>query len=300
MGCWAHVLAFSLLPWLSITWVKALSFLPSPCSLLSCVRGPFSWGSYQATLLFLLYHYLSLFYFLLPVCLRADTPTMPVHFPYLYLFWVLLANIQLCQHNSFIGFPRPIHFFFTSFTLMGYLLNCQGFLGPITTSLPLITFRAYWPLSQPNEFTNSFPGLSRPIYFLFTSYCSYELTTSFLRLPRPICFLGPFTSSLPLITLMGLLANIFAISACWAYFTIFSSHFIPQASYPIYFLFTPYYSSGPAGQHFCHSALLGLLYYFLFSLSSYCWVFLLLGPFSKVGINNTKMEGLMVNQAQQT
>ena len=39
-------LAFSLLPWLSITWVKALSFLPSPCSLLSCVRGPFSWGSY--------------------------------------------------------------------------------------------------------------------------------------------------------------------------------------------------------------------------------------------------------------
>ena len=134
-------------------------------------------------------------------------------------------NCASTIHSS--GFLVPFTSFFTSFTLMSYLLNCWGFLGPITTSLPLITFRAYWPLSQPNEFTNSFPGLSRPIYFLFTSYCSYELTTSFLRLPRPICFLGPFTSSLPLITLMGLLANIFAISACWAYFTIFSSHFIP-------------------------------------------------------------------------
>jgi len=61
---------------------------------------------------------------------------------------------------------------------MGFLLNPLGFLGPITTSLPLIAFRAYWPLSQPNEFTNSFPELP-----------------------------GPFTLSLPLIVLMGLLLH---------------------------------------------------------------------------------------------
>ena len=69
---------------------------------------------------------------------------------------------------------------------MGFLLALLGFLSPITTSLPLITFRAYWPLSQPNEFTNSFPGLSQAIYFLFTSYRSHKLTTSFLGLSRPL------------------------------------------------------------------------------------------------------------------
>ena len=50
---------------------------------------------------------------------------------------------------------------------MGFLLNLLGFLDPITTSLPLITFQACWPLSQPNEFSDSFPKLPRPIYFLF-------------------------------------------------------------------------------------------------------------------------------------
>ena len=74
----------------------------------------------------------------------------------------------------------------------GLLLNPLGFLGLITTSLPLITFRTYWPLSQPNEFINLFLRLPRPIYFFFTSYCSYRFTTSLLGLPRPIYFL--FTS----------------------------------------------------------------------------------------------------------
>ena len=75
---------------------------------------------------------------------------------------------------------------------MGFLLALLGFLSPITISLPLITFRAYWPLSQSNEFTNSFPRLSWPIYFLFTSYYSHKLTTSFLGLSRPLYSL--FTS----------------------------------------------------------------------------------------------------------
>ena len=110
------------------------------------------------------------------------------------------------------------------------------FIGPISTSLPLITFRAYWPLSQINEFTNSFPGHPRPIYFLISSYCSHGFTTSFLELPRPI-----------------------------------------------YFLFISYYSCGPAGHYSCHSGLLGLLYYFLFSLSSYCCASSTIGPFVKSG-----------------
>ena len=80
---------------------------------------------------------LPLFYFLLPLGLRADAPAMPVHFPHLYLFWALLANILVVPAH-FI--PRAIYFIFTSFTPMNFLLNLLGFLSPITTSLPLITF----------------------------------------------------------------------------------------------------------------------------------------------------------------
>jgi len=94
--------------------------------------------------------------------------------------------------TSFLKLPRPIYFFSTSFTPMGFLLDSLGFLESITTSLPLVTIRAYWPLSQPIEFTNSFPGLPQPIYFLFTSYYSHRLTTSFIRLPQPIFFFFSF------------------------------------------------------------------------------------------------------------
>jgi len=66
---------------------------------------------------------------------------------------------------------------------MWFLLNSLSFLGPIITSLPLSTFRAYWSLSQPIGFTNSFLGLPRPIYFLFTSYFSHGVATSILGLP---------------------------------------------------------------------------------------------------------------------
>ena len=41
-----------------------------------------------------------------------------------------------------------------------------------------------------------------------------------------LSFLGPFTSSLSPIILVGLLAIIPVILACWACFTIFSSHFL--------------------------------------------------------------------------
>lgn len=146
-------------------------------------------------LLILSYHFIapaivfaSLFISCYPVGLRANAPTVPAHFfinlllraslthfPYNYLFWALLANIPTLPAHfiiSFIRFPRPIYFFFIFFTLMGFLLDLLGFLDPITTSLSLIIFRVYWPLSQPNEFTNSVRGLPQPIYFLFTFFYS--------------------------------------------------------------------------------------------------------------------------------
>ena len=132
--------------------------------------------------------------------LRADAPAVPAHFfinlllkaslayfPHLYLFWVLLANIPIMlAYFIFLGLPQPIYFIFTSFTLMGFLVDPLGFLSPITTSLHFITFWAYWPLSQPNEFINSFLGLPQPIYFLFTFYYSHRLITSFFGLHWPI------------------------------------------------------------------------------------------------------------------
>ena len=145
------------------------------------------------------YNFNSFFISCYPIGLWADTPAVPTHFfinlllraslahyPHLYLFWALLPNIPAMPTHfttSFLEIPRPIYSFFTSFTPMGFLLNSLGFLSPITTSLPLITFRAYWPLSQSNEFTNSFSRLPQPIHFLFTSYYSHGLTTSFIRLP---------------------------------------------------------------------------------------------------------------------
>ena len=168
--------------------------------------------------------------------LWVNALAMLVHFPHLYLFWNLLANIPIVP-THFIPRASLAHLLlFYLFIPIGFLLNPLGFLGPITTSLPLITFRAYWLLGQLNEFTNSFLGLPRPIYFLITSYCSHGFTTSFLGLP-----------------------------------------------WPIYFLFTSYYSCGPATHYSCHSGLLGLLYYFLFSLSSYCWAFFAIGLFFKSG-----------------
>ena len=68
-------------------------------------------------------------------------------------------------HSS--GFLGPFTSSLPLSLLWAFLLNPLGFLSLITTSLPLITFQAYWPLSQPNEFANSFPRLN---YHIFTSY----------------------------------------------------------------------------------------------------------------------------------
>ena len=80
----------------------------------------------------------------------------------------------------------------------GLLLNLLGLLGPIIISLPLITFRAYWPLCQPHGFTNSFFfGFPNP----FTS--SLPLIILMGLLLHSLSFLGPFASSLSLIIFCG-------------------------------------------------------------------------------------------------
>ena len=66
------------------------------------------------------YSITSLFYFLLLVGLWADAPTMPTHFQHLYFFWTLLANILVVPAHFVPWLPRPIYFFFTFFTPMGF------------------------------------------------------------------------------------------------------------------------------------------------------------------------------------
>ena len=136
------------------------------CCIITSLLFPYYLWAYR--LMFLLcksnFHILTSFRLYWPTFLLCQ-PTFHI----LTSFGLYGPTFLLCQSISFIGLPRPIYFFFTSFTPMGFLLNHLVFLDPITTSLSLITFQAYWPLSQPNEFTNSFLGFPQPIYFFFTS-----------------------------------------------------------------------------------------------------------------------------------
>ena len=234
---------------LGIAWVQAFSFLLSPCPLLSCVRGLGWWSCHATTRLLLWYHFS--FTLLLPLDLRAEAPTSPfpafflllgftgwhscwtsplsTSLPLLNFYW---ATFLLCQPIPFLGLPWPISFlglsrpifFLYLFYSYEFLLNPLGFPDPITTSLPLIIFRAYWPLCQHFEFTNSFLGLPRPIYFFFTSYYSHVFTTSFLGLPWPICFF--FVTFF--FFFVYLLTIILAVPAYWSllhYFLFLSSSY---------------------------------------------------------------------------
>ena len=129
---WAFRLMFSafhLFFGLGIAWVEALSFLPSPCSLISCVRGPLGWESCHATSLFLLYYYLS-FISSLPVGLRANALAVLVHFSHLYLFWALLANIPVVLAH-FISRASLAHLFlFYLFYFHGLFSKYSGFPWP--------------------------------------------------------------------------------------------------------------------------------------------------------------------------
>ena len=97
------------------------------------------------------------FYFLLPMSLRADAPTVPTHFfinillkaslahiPHLYLFWALLANIPTV----------PAHFIpqaYLAHLLLLYLFYSHGL------------------------FARSFE-LPRPNYHVLISYLLFRLT----------------------------------------------------------------------------------------------------------------------------
>ena len=102
------------------------------------------------------YSFTSPFISCYPMGLRADVLVVPVHFfinlllraslahfLHLYLYWASLANIPAVPAHfiiSFLGLSRLSYFIFTSFTLMGFLLDPLGFLGLITTSLSFIAF----------------------------------------------------------------------------------------------------------------------------------------------------------------
>ena len=171
VGFWAHILNFSPLLGLGVAWAKSPHLPAEPMfsfsmfvSLLAI--NPTIWFHCAC------YNFTSLFHFLLPrglmnCCSSRVNPLLHqsllrasfAYFPYLYLFLALLANILAVPAHfttSFLGLLQLIYYFFTSFTPMGFLLNSWGFLGPITASLPFITFQAYWPSSQPIEFINSF------------------------------------------------------------------------------------------------------------------------------------------------
>ena len=143
---------------LSLDWVLLGQRSSSSCRahvFLSCVRGPLGNWSCHITSSCLLQLYLFFFFFsCYLVGLRADALAMPAHFfinlllkaslayfPHLYLFWVLLANIPIMlAYFIFLRLPRLIYFLFTSFILMGFLVDPLGFLSSITTSLHFITF----------------------------------------------------------------------------------------------------------------------------------------------------------------
>ena len=164
--------AFHLFFGLGIAWVEALSFLPSPCSLISCVRGPLGWESCHATSLFLLYYYLS-FISSLPVGLRANALAVLVHFSHLYLFWALLANIPVVLAH-FISRASLAHLF------LFYLFYFHGLFSKSS-------------------------GLPWPNYHIFTSYYfSGLLAFKLTQWSHFLGFLDPFASSLPFIVLMDL------------------------------------------------------------------------------------------------
>ena len=127
-----------------------------------------------------------------------------------------MANIPVVPTHfiiSFLGLHWPVYFLFTSFIPMGFLLDPLGFLDQITTSLSLITFRVYWPLSRPIEFTNSFPGLHWPIYLFFTSFFILVGLLTINPAFQPTRLVSSFLYHFPLLTFSILLGFFY----CWAF-----------------------------------------------------------------------------------
>ena len=115
--------------WPSWLWILSYHFIMStivlPFLFISCY--PWAYG-----LMLLLCQPTSLSIF----CSRLPWPISHI-FTSFELYW---PTFLLCQPISFLGLLQPIYFFFTSFTLMGFLLDPLSFLGSITTPLSLIYF----------------------------------------------------------------------------------------------------------------------------------------------------------------
>ena len=124
--------------------------------------------------------------------------------------------------------------------------------------------------TMPARFTTSFIGLSRSIYLLFTSFTPMGLLLNSLG------FLGPFTTSWPFITILGLLA---IKLAHWVYqFILWASpthllllylllfpwayYFIHWASLAHLLILYFFYFHGPAGHQSCCFSPVGLFPYF--------------------------------------
>ena len=219
---WAYRLSFftfHLLFGLGIAWVRALSLLPGPYPLFSYVRGL---ADNPTMLLHCSYYDITS---LLVCCYlwAYGLRLLLVHFLHSFFFWASLASIPTEPAHSipwafsayFIPWASSAHFLLPYlFYSHGFLLNPLGFSGPITASLPLITFHAYWPSCQPYEFTNSFLGLPQLIYFFSTSYYFHGFTTFIL---------GAFSAHLLL------LGHLLFLWACWPLFLPF---------WPVGFYFT--------------------------------------------------------------
>ena len=162
---------------------------------------------------------------LLPCCyLWAYGPKfLPVHFLHSFLLLGFASQHSYWASPFYaLGFLSPFHSvgIFAPFHSFGILDPFDSFLplplpwvfaksfGFPRPNCHIFTFRAYWPLCQPYEFTNSFLGLSRPIL----------LSLHLLHLPWVYYFIpwassAHLLSSLALIIFMGLLTIIPTILA---------------------------------------------------------------------------------------
>ena len=179
MGFWAHVPCLSLISWIWYCLGEGPQ-LPSPYPLLFYVCRPL-----------------------------GRVPTMPLHcFCYIIispLFLVIHGLTSYCScHANPLSTSLPLLGFIGQHSCCACPFHSLGFLGPFT---PLYFFYSH------GLFAKSF-RLFWPNYHIFISYYfSNTLILPMGLLLHSLGFLSPFTSSLPLIILVGLLAIIPAILA---------------------------------------------------------------------------------------
>ena len=144
MGFWAHVLYLLSLLGLTVAWAKALIFLPSPCF-------PFLrlWAS---RLLILPYHFIM--------------PAIALHFLYFVLPCGLVGWCS-CHASPLLD---------QSFA--------QGFLGPLSTSLPLLGFIGQHSYCA-SPFHYLIPQASLAHLLIFYLFYSHGLFARSIGFPQP-------------------------------------------------------------------------------------------------------------------